>query len=170
MFTLKMADTPTATKTAAVAMESVRLSRAVALKAAAFTRLPKERLKKHIHSLTAMEAASTTTVTALTESASGDAIFSAEDLKSSTPTRVMSRETIKPDMYSIRPWPKGCSGSAGRLAIFSPAMVTTEEPVSDRLLKASAIMDTLPDKRPASSLKANKMRLQIMPVIPASRP
>ena len=34
-----------------------------------------------------------------------------EDFKSSNPINKINIEIIKPEIYSIRPWPKGCSGS-----------------------------------------------------------
>ena len=48
--------------------------------------------------------------------------------------------------------------------------VTTEEPASDKLLKASAEMDTEPVMIPAKNLHANKIRLHIIPTIPAKIP
>ena len=52
----------------------------------------------------------------------------------------------------------------------NPTSVTIEPDASDRLLTASAVIDTLPEIVPARSLSANSRRLQTMPVTPASRP
>ena len=54
-----------------------------------------------------METARIITATILNSTVSGEIIFSTEVLPSSKPTRIMSMETIKPDMYSKRPCPKG---------------------------------------------------------------
>ena len=41
----------------------------------------------------------------------GFKIDETEDFKSSNPINKINIEIIKPEIYSIRPWPKGCSGS-----------------------------------------------------------
>ena len=52
----------------------------------------------------------------------------------------MATDTNSPDKYSIRPWPKGWWGSGFCPAIWKPTKVMREEPASDKLLKASAVM------------------------------
>ena len=79
-----------------------------------------------------------TTDTALNDTASGRRIFAIEPRASSTPTSRMAIDTASPETYSIRPCPKGCSLSEGAQAILKPTRVTTDEPASERLLKASA--------------------------------
>ena len=76
----------------------------------------------------------------------------------------------RPDKYSSLPWPKGCSRSAGILAILKPAKVTTEDPASDRLLKASAVIAIEPVKKPAKNLLQNKQRFKRIPIPPANMP
>ena len=51
-----------------------------------------------------------------------------------------------------------------------PRSVTTELEASDRLLTASAVMETLLQSVPTTSFPANSKRLQKMPVMPASFP
>lgn len=43
--------------------------------------------------------------------------------------------------YSKRPWPNGCSLSAGLLAYLNPIKVTIAVKASNKLLKASAIIE-----------------------------
>ena len=62
------------------------------------------------------------------------------------------------------------SGSAGFPANLKPRSVTTELEASDRLLTASAVMETLLQSVPTTSFPANSKRLQKMPVMPASFP
>ena len=70
---------------------------------------------------------------------------------------------IRPVRYSIRPWPKGWSLSGFLEASKKPSKVMTEEPASDKLLKASAIIATEPEIKPAKYLAANKRMLSIIP-------
>ena len=79
-------------------------------------------------------------------------------------------ETIKPEMYSSRPWPKGCSGSGFCPASLKPSSVTMLAPASERLLKASAVMAMEPESVPASSLSAKSSTLKPMPTMPQSIP
>ena len=48
--------------------------------------------------------------------------------------------------------------------------VTTELEASERLLTASAVMETLPDRVPTASLAPKSSTLQTMPTAPASLP
>lgn len=57
-----------------------------------------------------------------------------------------------PEMYSMRACPYGCSGSAGLPAILKPSRVITEEPASERLLTASAVMEMLWNSSPTQRL------------------
>ena len=101
---------------------------------------------------------------------SGWRIFSTELLASSTPTSKMAPATMRPEMYSMRPWPKGWSSSAFLAAIWKPTRVTTEEPASERLLKASAVMAMDPVSRPARNFPRERSRLRKIPTPPVSRP
>ena len=78
--------------------------------------------------------------------------------------------TARPDKYSMRPWPKGWSGSGFCPASLNPRMVTRLEPASDRLLKASAVMAMEPLMVPAKNLPKNSSTLITMPTAPHSTP
>ena len=93
-------------------------------------------------------------------------IFSAAALKSSNPTRRMINETIKDEIYSNLPCPKGCSRSGFLLLNFAPIMEISDEPVSDKLFNASETIAILPIKSPIEIFKANRNRLHITPKIP----
>ena len=97
--------------TAEVATTSERESAAVAAMAAEPSFFPSVRLKWPIHSFTRMEAAKMATDTGEKSTASGCRIFSTEDFPSSTPISRISPDTTSPEIYSMRPWPKGCWGS-----------------------------------------------------------
>ena len=73
-------------------------------------------------------------------------------------------------MYSMRPWPKGWSGSGFLPARRKPSSVTAEEPASDRLLKASAVTAIEPDSRPAKNFPINSSTFSPMPTAPHSVP
>ena len=81
---------------------------------------------------------------------------------------MISISTIKPVIYSSLPCPSGCSLSTGLEAKRKPMSVTTDEPASETLLKASAITATDAAKSPAVSFPANKSKFNKIPVIPAS--
>ncbi len=70
------------------------------------------------------------------------------------------------EIYSIRPCPCGCSLSAGRFANFTPTIVTTEDAVSDRLLKASAMTAILPANHPTPNFTPNNKILARIPINP----
>ena len=110
---IKAVNRPTsiAASTAVVAMASDRLSVAVASMAAEDIRLPIRRLYRYIYSFTAMDATRIPTASRLKSTASGCRIFSTEDFPSSTPISRISPDTTSPEIYSMRPWPKGCWGS-----------------------------------------------------------
>ena len=80
------------------------------------------------------------------------------------------RETTKPDTYSYLPCPKGCSLSGGLSASLKPSKVAIEEPASDQLFKASAIIDTEEVRIPANSLETNRRILQNIPTYPLTIP
>ena len=101
---------------------------------------------------------------------SGCRIFSRDDFPSSTPISRISPDTTRPDMYSMRPCPKGCSGSGLRPARRNPSSVTSEEPASDKLLKASAVMAMDPLTDPAKNFTANSSRFSPIPTAPHSCP
>ena len=87
---------------------------------------------------------------------SGRRILLAELVKSSNPINIITIDTIKPDIYSPLPCPNGCSLSAFLPVNLNPARVIIEEPASDKLLNASAVIATEPLNIPAKYLKAKR--------------
>lgn len=67
------------------------------------------------------------------------------------PTNITMKATISAERYSIRPWPKGCSLSAGLFESLKPKIVIKEEAASERLLKASAMIAILETITPTES-------------------
>lgn len=110
------------------------------------------------------------TETTENETGSGWRIFSIELLPSSRPTSRMTSETSSPVRYSSRPWPKGWPSSAFWPASLKPTSVTTDEPASDKLLNASAVMEIEAESTPAQSLPAESSRLSRMPTTPDRTP
>ena len=108
--------------------------------------------------------------TRLNSTGSGANIFSTEVFARSKPMKMMTMATINPATYSACPWPKGCSLSALRPAILKPSSVMTDEPASERLLKASAVMAMEFERMPAMYLAANKSTFKAMPTAPQSIP
>ena len=123
-----------------------------------------------MYSFTAMEATRIPTVSTLRVTSSGFRIFSTLLLRSSTPIKMMSMATTRPETYSSRPWPKGWSLSGFCPASLNPSMDTTEEPASERLLKASAVTATEPLRTPARAFPANSRMLRQTPTVPQRRP
>ena len=82
----------------------------------------------------------------------------------------MMKATTMEATYSMRSWPKGCSSSAGLLESLKLRMVITEEPASDRLLNASAVMAMEPLKTPARYFPANSSTLRRIPTMLHSIP
>lgn len=56
------------------------------------------------------------------------------------------------------------------LASLKPIRLMMLDDASDRLLKASAVMEIEPEIKPAASLNTNIITLQIMPTMPESLP
>ena len=127
-------------------------------------------LNMPIHSFTPMDRTSMMTDTAWNFNSSGFCILRMESLKNVNPTCSTRKDTTSAAIYSILPWPKGCSSSAGLLAILTPTSPTMEEPASDRLLNASAMTETLCRKNPTAPLTTNKRTLQKMPTTLANTP
>ena len=117
-----------------------------------------------------MDTAKITMASTLKSTAAGWSIFSKLLLPSSTPMRRMRAETTSPEIYSMRPWPKGCSGSGFFPARRKPRRVTSEEPASERLLKASAVTAMEPERVPAKNLPKKSSRFQPMPTAPHREP
>ena len=73
-------------------------------------------------------------------------------------------------MYSILPWPNGCSSSIGLFDSLVPTIVTMFELASERLFTASAVTETEFVATPTANLNAQRSRLQKMPTIPERTP
>ena len=157
-------------RTAEVATTSLRLSCEVARMVDESIRLPSFRLNRHNQTLQRMLPIRIITVTILASTASGCRIFSMEDFPSSKPRIKIRKAMIRPATYSERPCPKGWSLSAGLEAILNPSRVIMELPASDRLLKASATMETLALSNPTIPLPAKSNRLTRIPTIPLAIP
>ena len=117
-----------------------------------------------------MEAARIAAARTLNSTGWGWRIFSRDPLPSSTPMRMMTMDTTRPETYSSRPWPKGWSRSGSLAARWKPRSVTTEDPASERLLKASAVMAMEALRNPARSLQAKSRRFKAMPTHPHRTP
>ena len=89
---------------------------------------------------------------------------------SSPPMSSMINETISAQTYSILPWPNGCSSSAGLFARRKLTSVTADEPASERLFAASAVMAILPVTEPTMNFAAVCRMLHSMPTMPLSVP
>ena len=101
---------------------------------------------------------------------SGCRILSKEEVTSSKPMRMISRETNRPVRYSILPCPKGCPGSGFCPAILKPTSVIREEPASERLLKASAVMAMELLRSPAKNFPRKSTAFRPIPTAPQSTP
>ena len=97
----------------------------------------------------------------------GVIIFWKEVLTNCNPTSITIKETTIAVIYSIRPCPKGCSASAGLFAILNPMIVIIEEAASDKLLNASAKIETELESNPTDNLIKKSNELVIIPIIPA---
>ena len=93
-----------------------------------------------------------------------------ELLPSSTPMSTITMDTTRPETYSSRPCPKGWPRSGAWAESLKPSRVTTEEPASERLLAASAVMAMDPVARPASSFPPNSSTFKAIPTQPHSTP
>ena len=116
---------------------------------------------------TAIDASSIATISHENSMSCGFMILLKESLNSSKP---IMRITASVATYSILACPYGCSSSALCAAILKPAIVMIDEPASDRLLNASAVIEIAPLNIPAKSLPAKSMRFKNIPTIPHSMP
>ena len=117
---------------------------------------------------TAIDASSIATISHENSMSCGFMILPKESLNSSKPMMSMIAATASVATYSILACPYGCSSSALCAAIL--ASVIKEEPASDRLLNASAVIEIAPLNIPAKSLPAKSMRFKNIPTIPHSMP
>ena len=79
-------------------------------------------------------------------------------------------DTSRPDTYSMRPCPKGWWGSGFWPAILKPIRVMMEEPASERLLKASAVIAMELHRTPARNFPAKRQRFRKIPIAPHRMP
>ena len=82
----------------------------------------------------------------------------------------IATETRKPEIYSILPCPKGCSESGLCPEIRNPIKVIIEDPASDRLLNASAVMAIDPLKKPAIHFPRKRRIFKPIPTAPQRVP
>jgi len=88
----------------------------------------------------------------------------------SMPTIKMINETMSAAIYSKRPWPNGCSSSAGLSANLNPIRLIIDEPASDKLFAASTVMAILFVIVPVMNFAAQSMRFKAMPTQPLKIP
>ena len=117
-----------------------------------------------------MDAHRITMTSPLESTGSGCRIFSTEDFASSTPISRMRSDTARPDRYSIRPCPNGWSESGFWPASWKPSSVTKDEPASERLLNASAVMAMEPESIPAKNFPAKRKIFSAIPTAPQRMP
>lgn len=151
-------------------MQSLRESIDVACKAEELSFLLSFLLNSDIHSLTKIENIKTMIDIMLKSISDGFIAVSIDERKSSTPTSIITSEISRPVIYSILPWPYGCSWSADFPAILKPTRVITDEAASVRLFIASAVIDIAPVKIPVISFEMQRIILHIIPTIPAIAP
>ena len=149
--------------TAPVESTSESESAAVARITAESIRRPMVRLNSAIQSLTRMEPPSTAAEIQLRSGGSGVMIFATDSLSSSTPMSRIRKETIMDATYSMRACPKGCSRSAGLAEMRKEINEMICEPASDRLLMASARMETDPVSKPTANFAPNSSILSTTP-------
>ena len=125
---------------------------------------------KYIMSFTSIAKTRIPATTGLKLISPGLNIFPKEVLISSTPISTIRSATISPTTYSTRPCPKGCSSSASCPESLKPTRVTMDEPTSDRLFKASAIIEMEPVIKPAAILETKRIILRKIPTAPLSTP
>ena len=87
-------------------------------------------------------------------------IFSNDDFIKLIPTKIIKNEIISEEMYSYLPWPKGCSLSGGLRENLNAIKFIIDEAESDRLLKASAVIETLFKINPIINFIINKIKFK----------
>ena len=84
--------------------------------------------------------------------------------------RIITAATASPDMYSILPCPNGCSLSGFMPANLNPIRVISDDPASDKLLNASAIIAIEPHRKPVRYFPAKRQRFKPIPTTLQSDP
>ena len=149
---------------------SPKASKEDAFKAEEFILFPMVRLKLESQIFINMDISIKAKGTVSNITSEGFIILLKEDLTNWIPTNITIKETSKAEIYSTLPWPKGCSSSAGALDSLKPIMVMSEEALSVKLLKASAVIAMLLVKIPAASFIIKRIMFATIPTIPASNP
>jgi hypothetical protein len=87
---------------------------------------------------------------------SGLSSLSKEDFKSCIPVSIIRKDTTSPPIYSILPFPKGCFLLDGIFDTLKLNIVIKDVKISDKLLKASAIIVILFRNKPIKILIVNR--------------
>lgn len=103
-----------------------------------------------MYSFTRIDAIRMPNTSALLSIGSGLRSLPMEDPISSNPMTRIATDTRRPEIYSILPCPNGCSGSGSCPESRKPINVMIDDPASERLLNASAIIAIEPLIVPAS--------------------
>ena len=98
----------------------------------------------------------------------GCKIRSTDSFKAKTPADKIIKAITMVVIYSIRPWPKGCSLSARLPASFVPIIVNTDDKISVRLLTASRMIAIELADRPIIILRVTSTALPPIPFKPAN--
>ena len=97
-------------------------------------------------------------------------IFIIDSLANNIPISNINNDITKPDTYSYLAYPYGCTLLAFLHDNLKPIIVNIDVNESDKLLKASAIILTLLLIKPIISFISPKIRLEIIPKVPAKAP
>ena len=117
-----------------------------------------------------MDAIRITHTSALLSIGSGERSLPSDDQMSSNPMTSIATDTRSPEIYSILPCPNGCSGSGSCPESRKPINVMIEEPASDRLLNASAVIAIEPLTVPAIHLPKKSRIFSPIPTAPLKMP
>lgn len=153
-----------------VIIESYSESRAVAFRIWEFVFFEIWKFKIHMNNFIKIDIIKIKNNNKLKDVCSGISIFSKEDFRKDAPTKITRNEMIKDEIYSYLPWPRGCSLSGGLIENLKPIMLITEEAESDKLLKESAVIETLFEIIPANNFIRNKMIFRNIPIYPHIKP
>ena len=151
-------------------MTSPRESAAVASMTFESIFLPSFLLNAAIHNFTRIDRIRIRNGTKSNVISSGCISLPADVLKKVNPTSMTRNDTISAAMYSILPWPNGCSASAGFPAIFTPIKLMIDDAASDKLLNASAVTARECISVPMINFAANRNTLQKIPTTLARIP
>ena len=123
-----------------------------------------------MYSFTRIDAIRMPNTSALLSIGSGLRSLPMEDPISSNPMTRIATDTRRPEIYSILPCPNGCSGSGSCPESRKPINVMIDDPASERLLNASAIIAIEPLIVPASHFPKNSKIFSPIPTAPLNTP